>query len=196
MIRPLCVLLAMAGFTVSAADGPAGLPEGYGLIVTRNIFDPNRRPYVAPPPRPAFRPPPAAPPAPPEVIYLAGAVISAADTVALFDGSKPEFRIAASKGDEIGGLTVREVRTTGVSLAAGDVTLRLAVGESLRRNGSDSTWVVSTDGFKPTGQPAAGPSRPAASAGSGTASAGGGTSAPPSDLMQKLLERRKRELGQ
>lgn len=179
----------------------------FRLILERNIFDPTRRKPLPPGSRREERPPPVRP----ETLTLTGAICYGGKTFAFFDGSDPGWRGVFSPGEKLGGWTLAKVGTDGVRLEGGEKPLKLPVGRSLRRRGEEP-WeiteaVASTAGLSPmTGFRPSGPDLPSASgsgastsgaAGAGQSSGrGGGVPAGLSDIMKRMMERRKQQENQ
>ena len=178
MKRRILSMVAMVGVLVGlrAADAPAF--ADYKLVIERNVFSATRQPYQAPDPESAAAKPP--PPPVAKTMTLAGVFLADERTVALFvDGSRTCSNVTV--GQEVSGLTVAEVTSAGVLLkATGDQELRVAVGEQLS-DGGTGTWSV-------VGRAAQAPSAQAVKDERQAADQAG--------ILQRMMKRRKRELGQ
>jgi len=110
--------------------------------------------------------------------------------VAFFGGSSGEYSAAIASGQAIAGWRLVGLDTDRAELEANGRRVKLPVGGRLSRRGEGDWEVVSapSGGAPPVAADGAGPGAAASEAGE---SAG-----PASDLLKKMLERRKRELGQ
>jgi hypothetical protein len=185
---PLLVLVASALGVMAAA-----VPEAYQVVARRNPFSPLRTPAVAP-----VSPVIAEAPPPTEAITLTGVVSLGGQPTALFSGSSAGLSGVRRPGEKLDLGAVKSVDTLGVTIDTGTEAglLRLAVGQSLRHV-VGQPWALSTEASPAGSTPAA----PAAV--SGAPSAPGETAPPASgapagdsgDMLQRLLERRKKELN-
>jgi hypothetical protein len=140
----LLVLLAAQNFPVVAQNTNALAPADYPkFIAQRNIFDPDRYPYVpgSPPrPRPAIN----SPPRQTDSFSLVGIIGYGegrqAGVYAFFDGSSLQYRKSAQLNDSIAGFKVADIAANSVTLASGTNTLVLGIGEQLHDDGSGH-WV-------------------------------------------------------
>lgn len=177
MKRRIFGMAAMVSALVGlrAADAPPF--ADYKLVIERNVFCATRQPYRAPDPESAVAKPP---PPVAKTMTLAGVFLADDRTMALFvDGSRTCTNVTV--GQEVSGLTVAEVTSTGVLLkVAADRELRVAVGEQLSDGGSGTWSVVGRAEQAPSAQAVKDERQAAAQA----------------DILQRMMERRKRELGQ
>ena len=170
-------------------------------IAERNIFNPNRTR------RTRGGAGEAEPPKPPQIdiIALSGTIQSARGQFAFFDSNASAFRKAVRVGDVIAGYTLRDVQQTSVALEREKESIRLKVGEQLRREDEGEWKVTRGETFtSSSGETSGGSGAPAsgattADAGSGSAStgsesSGGGGGA--SDALKRLLEKRRKEQSQ
>ena len=180
------VLLAALGAPVYAQDDATG--EGmsisdFSIVWQRNVFDPDRSP---------FRPrriedgsrEQGPPPVRMERFALTGAMVQDGHTFAFFEGSDSEYNRVAKPGDSLGGVLLTALRTDGATLEVGGETIHLPVGMQLSRHG-DGPWRVGEREGMPE------PERTVRSD-QGGESGGGGSD---SDALQKMLERRRKEMG-
>jgi hypothetical protein len=193
----LCLCLCLwSGAEVRAQDSdssdrraqePVAAQSGFdrfGLILQRNIFDPERRPA-----RPESERGPEAPPPPPtQRIALVGVYMDAHQTLALFDGSSSEYRATRTLGERIAEFEVARITTDEVLLRKGDREVALRVGAGLMRQ-NDSEWELTTD----TAGLGARPTPSTSESESTTNSSEGGTDA--QEVLRRLMERRKQETG-
>ena len=183
----------------------------YQIVVQRNIFDPSRLP-----PRTERGPTPTPVP-PPETLDLTGVIVQASGPVALFEGSKIGSSKAVREGQEVEGLRMNQIRTEGVLASDGPTSLTLRVGVRLSRP-VGASWRV---GQRPAPISTPTPAPTASTLGRSRSSTGrsgsstGRTTPTPSaaqaskdtpnsasgdqegmSLIERLRERRRRELGQ
>ncbi len=187
--RLLTIALGLA-LGVAAAD----LPETYRVIAQRNLFSPSR--VATPPPTTTV----VVPPPPAETVTLTGVVILDGQATALFAGSTADLSGACHTGDSLGTLRVATVSTAGVSVDAGgqEGTLRLAVGQSLRRTqGQPWQWSAAAPAAAAAPPPPAMPSATATATASpaATAPAPAAASADAAEILKRLIERRKKEMN-
>ena len=162
--------------------------EAYRVVIDRNIFDPNRRQKREGPPPPA----PAAAPAPArEHIDLTGVLLSAEATVAFFEGSREEYAKVLKAGDTIAGHTLTGINSDRVVFAKGEGTFELPVGGRLKQTGDEEWQVQEREGALGT-QVSLGSGDSTSTTGS---SGSDSTSSSGSDLLKRMLERRKKELA-
>lgn len=185
--------------------------DSFRIVLDRNIFDPNRRarqPYTRPTPRPR----PALPP-PTERISLRGALIHETATsqvvVAFFDGSRSEYNATVKPGDTIGGFRAAAVGTSRVILEKDGRRFDLPIGSGLRRQGDEPWEVVSASETSTSRAPisrtpdttaTSGTARVDSSSASGSGGSGGAATTQessgdsPSEVLKRLMERRRQEL--
>lgn len=192
----------------------------FEVLHKNNIFDPNRRPYVAPKKReerPVVREPEV------DTFKLTGVMTYEGKSFALFDGSSSSFRGKRDSGDTIENLKIAEVGIDKVILRQSDEEgenglfeqFQLKVGQSLSRTdggewkpysgnsrfSSSSRYGSSSSGSR-SSSTSSNPSRSISSSSdsrgdsSDSNSESGSESADESDILKMLLERRKKELGQ
>jgi hypothetical protein len=171
------MLLLLGSLSVLAGTNEVPGFDTFAIILKRNVFDPTRVPYREPeaPMPPAPKPAPAPSP---KSVTLAGVFLADERVVALFVGSDGVCR-NVGKGEQMEGLTIGDVDARGVRLKAGDQELKVAVGEELSDGGKEQWSVV--------GRSAQAPSVDAAAQQRKEADRG--------ELLKRLMERRKRELG-
>lgn len=147
MRAALCafVLLALPSVAQEEVDVPKNTRsfEAFSIIVERNIFDPAR--HAAPAGTDGTYEEQASET---ERLALRGVLLDGGEAVAFFDGTQPEFRGAVSRGEEIGGCGIVEIRTDGVDLAQGDRRIELAVGAALSKR-EEGEWESSSEPWEP-----------------------------------------------
>jgi hypothetical protein len=198
----------------SRGRGAAGF-EAFGLLELRNIFDSQRQPRVS-----GYAPPAQATPTAPvaESFVLRGVLLDQGDAVAFFEGSSPEYNASVKLGGIIGGHKLVEIRTDRVMLTSTRRKMELPVAFQMsHRSGGDwevtteTTPVISSSPMLPT--PAAGAPGTAIAGTSGSLPTPGATrmapaGSPPAagapapsggsadDMLKRLMERRRKEMGQ
>lgn len=179
-------------FLLALLTAGADIPEAYQVIISRDVFNPRRDPGALR----ASHATPVAPVIPPDRLTLLGVAVVDSRATALFAGSTPELTGSRRPGETLGSGRVVSIDTDGVTFEADAVsTLRIRVGQTVTRSGA-SPWQVSDS------LPAAGPApvapltptQPAGPAAESTVPPPAGA-ATPGDILQRLLERRKRELA-
>ena len=163
-----------------AAPTPPSLEE-YGIIVDRNIFDPDR----ARPTPPVQPPPPAPVPEPPkarEYLALTGVLLGDEAVIAFVASSRSEWSGAFSlaPGQSIGPGKVLEADTTGITIAIGEGSLQWQVGAQIEKG--HEGWHTA-EGRAP--ESPSQETKPTSDSASDKSAA--------SDLLKKLMERRQKE---
>lgn len=159
----------------SAAPGaPASGLEAFDILMTRNIFDPNRvgRTRAAPEEKPPRV----------EEISLVGTLEYEKGRIAFFDSPDAAFRKTLRAGESVADFRVQRIDQDGVELLRGESAFALKVTQQLRRpEGGD--WTV----HAPPPEPSAA-KRPAETA------AAAGVPADASEALKRLMEKRKQQL--
>ena len=196
---PSTFCLLPSAFSQSPSPRPAATPaavgfEGYKLVRTRNVFDPDLRPLVT-----ASQGTPA--PAPiqqSDYIALTGTMLNAGKTLAFFSGSRPEFNKVLSVRDSIAKATITNISVAGVEVDRGGYKITVAVGQTLPLDNSAPTAA-------PAPQPvvAAAAAAAAATVVSTTATVGGTAATPAAnagamsakqqEIMKRMMEKRKQD---
>ncbi|HOE12488.1 MAG TPA: hypothetical protein PLQ35_09780 [bacterium] len=192
LVRMMCITAVLGGHSVCQDiaepkdNHSAQKYESFQLIISRNIFNPNRKHVSAESlPSPVARTPTVE-----EIIYV-GMIDTGAGTYAFFEGSDADYQGVLSVGDTIAGCTVTVIDPGHVSLQSSGTSLDLPVGSRIVRQ-DGGRWEVAAvparktlPGHEPgnrrdSAEPAVTKSEPAAQ--------GAG-----SDLLQRMMERRKQE---
>ena len=190
--------------------------DPYRIVVDRNIFSPDRRKKQADTPKPPAR----------DRIEVLGSLLSDEGTVAFFDGTKKEYQAARKVGESIAGFRVTDIKTEGVKLDKDGQQMDVPVGFELTRVGEAGPWTVAAAEPPKESRPepakvASAEDRPSdssshkksshsskgdssksdgskgadsASASHSNGGAAGGGSA--DNVLQQLMEKRRKELGQ
>lgn len=208
--HPVLLLLAVLIGGPRSICGQDTDPRGEGfntfrLVTQRNIFNPDRR---RPPPVSERRTPPPRQPDP-DIVRLTGTMLYQDRQIAFFDGSDRDFRGAKEVEQNIADLVVEQITTDRVFLrrVGSDEKIVMMVGTQLRRVGDDP-WETQTGGRGSFPSSSASRSRsvsstrgPATDSGAGADSDGGGESAAASDasaseILKRLMEKRRQEMQQ
>jgi len=172
---------APAGAGSAAAVAPANSFEAFGLIVERNIFNPNRSVRSAS--APEVKPPRV------EEIALVGTMTSDQGLLAFFESADSSFRKTVRVGDSMAEFKVAGISSGGVELAQGETALALRVAQRLRRV-EGGAWTVDTSGTDvPPGS--------GLTAGRRAVEAGAPAEIPAdaSDVLKRLMKKREKQLN-
>jgi hypothetical protein len=185
IILVIAATLAAGPVAVAQDSAPAGPPslQSFNIIVTNNIFDPNRRPGRTYRPGPSYRPQRV------EGFTLVGTMSYQSGTYAFFDGTSYDYRKSVKASDTIAGYKVTEITHDAIKLAAASnqpVTMR--VGMQMRReNGGPWSLKAQAESFaSSTPSPS---SSTTSSAGSPAPSLPAGTD----DVIRRLMLKRAQE---
>ena len=165
----------------AAAVAPANSFEAFGLIVERNIFNPNRTGRSASASE--------AKPVRVDEIALVGTMTSDQGLLAFFESADSSFRKTVRVGDSLAEFKVARITSGGVELAQGDAALALMVAQRLRRV-EGGAWTVDTSGTDAApgtglsaGRRAVDPDAPAE------------IPADASDVLKRLMKKREKQLN-
>ncbi|HWY78113.1 MAG TPA: hypothetical protein VN281_21030 [Verrucomicrobiae bacterium] len=180
----LILFLAMSRAASAAETNSASSTDfkSFQAIIDHNIFDPNRRSG-----RPRDQGPTIAPRQSDSFTLLG----TAQGNLAVFTGTRSDFRKNAKPGDTIAGYRIEEIAHNYVKLgAASNKTINLPMLTQMRRQG-DGPWSIgprgeSTEAPAPEAPPAASPSNETKSAETSTASS---KSDAISDVMKRLMQK-------
>jgi len=152
----------------------------FRIILERNIFDPDRRA------KPAFsNASPQPTPVPTEEIRLVGTVINKGEAIAFFKGSDSSFNGQWKQGDTIAGLRIKEIGTRGLILENQRQKIEMKVGAGITTSNREK-WTLTTkpaitDYHKKDKTDIKQEQK---------------TDNNASDILKKLMERRKQEIDQ
>lgn len=190
-MKRLQLLLILPALVVAAE-----LPEEYQSIIQRNVFSTTRVPPTArrssgaPTPAETATADPA--PVPADTTTLLGVVLQDGRATALFAGSSPTLSGARHPADHLGSACLTAADTDGVMLDNGKAApaLHVNVGQTLTRLNGQPWQIAAADMAvrTPTSTTATAPPVPSATEPAAEAVSDGG------DILQKMLERRKREM--
>ena len=142
----LAALLALQGFLAAAQTTNTLAPADYPKFITeRNIFDPNRYPFVpGSPPRP--RTVGIQPVRQPDSFSLVGIIGYGEGRLAgvhvFFDGSSLQYQKEAHLNDTIANFKVAGISADSVTLVSGTNTMVLEIGEQLHDD-TNGNWFFS-----------------------------------------------------
>jgi hypothetical protein len=185
IIPALIMLAALA--QLASAQTPA-TPKGfdaYGIVKTRNIFDPDRNPFVptfAPPrPRSVERPRRYS-----DTITLTGVMVNNGKAYAFFFGGQPDDDKVIGVNGVIGGAKVTKITAASAELNQNGKAISVPVGQSVSIG--DGSITPASSGAAPSystseAPPSDSPSQPA--------------TPPPgylNDVMRRMMERRQQQL--
>ena len=165
--------------------------EGYSLVQTRNIFDPERMPGVTyTTPVAAQAPPPTAA----DYAALTGTMLTADKALAFFAGSRPEFNKVLAPGGMIAGATLKQITPNTIEVEREGKRTTVTVGQTVPLNASSVPGVAPAPA---TPAPLPSTSFPLPSSAAPSTSA----SPPPTlgsadreALMRRMMEKRQQEL--
>lgn len=170
-----------------ASAAPKGF-EAYAIVRTRNIFDPDRTPYipsfVAPRPRPVEQPRRS-----PDLISLTGIMVNGGKSYAFFFGSRSDDDKVLAVNGEIAGAKLAKINPTAVELDQNGKKINVSIGQTMSFDssspGSPLTPASPADSIGSIAEPAPAESLPQTA------------NQPPgnlSDVMRRMMERRQQEL--
>lgn len=175
--------LAQSGGTV---PGPSDYSDFSRFITDRNIFDPNRQPHSGPRPVVSTHTRSISAPA----FSLVGVMMYNKGLFAFFNGNSDELRRALSVDGQIAGYTVADIAYNQVTLQSTNQSekVELKVGDGMREE--NGRWQLAAAGDLAIENPA-GPAR--SSEASDASPPPSLSSGPASDILKRLMEKRKEE---
>jgi hypothetical protein len=188
----ILAILVLWAFSAASADSGEVSYESFQIVVDRNIFDPGRSPGR--PARSEASEVQSQAPAQSDRVSLYGALIDGGTAVAFFSGTRDEYNRTARQGETIAGYRVIEIRTQSVELEKDGERIDLPVGAGLSRQW-EGGWTITTEspvlnqGLEANRERNHEETRPRTETRNGS---GPGNASPVSDLMQRMMERRKR----
>ena len=172
----------------SVAQQPPGSepPDSsrFKIISERNIFDPNRSVRVVRTD--------ASEPAKQPVIQsftLLGTMSYEKGEFAIFGGSDSQFRKVLKMSDQIAGFSITAIEANQVQMEKAGNTVELRVGMGMKRQ-DEGAWETTTDTPRAASQPKESDSSSADSTKKGDPAPAGEES----DILKRLLERRRQEM--
>lgn len=217
-MSPLLSILICAGATLAlgapllAAPPAKGFDAAYGVLKTRNIFDPQRQPGAI-----ATAPVASAPPVTQaDYAALTGIMVTKEKVLAFFSGSRPEFNAVLAPKGIIAGAEIKNISPDFIQVDRNGKTIAISVGQTVPLDANSvpgpaptpatpdpaaSPLAASSPGS--TDSASAAPAAPAAS--SGTNSATPASAVPASSpsapaglgreaLMRRMMEKRQQDL--
>ena len=180
---------ATATNTVAASDNSVPTYDSFNIIERRNIFDPNRRPYLKP--NQGFTTTTRRS----DYFALVGTMSYTKGRFAFFDGTMPQYKKVVETGGNISGYTVKEIGQNFVTLTANGKDFQMPVGQQLRNDGQNKWQMMAHN----TDEEAA--ASDTNEDGTATAAATADSSTPPvganpqmSEIIKKLMQAREQEL--
>jgi hypothetical protein len=182
----ITLLMAVLSFPVAteAADKPDF--KDFKIVLSRNIFDSERTPSQEG--TPGQR---AVPKDPPEEFRLVGVMINGKDSTAFFDGSRSDYKGQWKRGDIIAGFKIRNIRTAGLILEKESRRMAMPVASVMKKNDQNG-WELSKSATY-VSKPPETTSSSSQDAKGGAKGEVKGSEASGSDILKKLMERRRKE---
>jgi len=180
-----------------------GSLQDFDILHMRNIFDPNRKPYRSPRKRQDPKPEPQI-----DAFTVIGLMAYAGRQIAVLSGSSSEYSGAFKLNDQVDNLKLISLTDKAVSFAEGEATFSVDIGTSLRR-ADGGAWKESSERVSSTSR--SGSSRSQYSSRGTTRSDENTDSAKESEdkageagdsedsaaeLLRKMMERRRQEVGE
>ena len=193
------ILLAFLMISGLAPDGRgADVPvdfSAYKIILERNIFNASRQAQPLPGQRPRAE-------IRPDRITLLGVLVDGKNSAAFFDGSRSEYTRAVRLGEAIADYRVVAIGTDKVKLADGKKEFEISVAARMEKIG-DSPWTLAEGRSEPSEgrrEERSSSATPSDGSKSDSAISNGDSESSPqessSDLVKRLMERRRREMGE
>ena len=177
--------------------------EGFRLVRSVNIFDPERRPGRTSEPRQVSNSRSSSRGNRNRSPYLAltGTMVTNGRALAFFVGSQEEYNKIISLHDKIGDFTITDITSTHVDLDRGGKPVTLVVGKQLPLDGSAITAfqpdAASADDDSSSAAPSDGSAAPSDTPKTedGTPPAVSSPSGEKNDVLRRMMERRQKELA-
>jgi hypothetical protein len=174
-------------FAVNFIWAESGAPpfSRFSIITQRNMFDPERRPYRK---KKYKEEKPENEIKAPEKISLSGVIVYNKKAIAIFQGTSAEYNVELEKGDMIAGFKILGIHTDSIELENEDGRIKIPVGSGLSKTDDENWESVSSVNLPVSGDVAKKkPGNDVKEKKSENAGA--------SDLLKRLMERRKREMN-
>lgn len=176
------LLFLSAGLCANAQPAPDSSTNDFSsfqIIVDRNIFNPDRYPHTGHYHRESQGVP---------TFSLAGTMSYRKGMFAFFSGTSDDYQKVLQPGGVIAGYTVAKITFDGVQLQAAGKTTDLKVGAAMRQEGGG--WELSAPGEWSESSA----TTESDNQNTGETSAPSPSSAPPNDILKRLMEQREQEL--
>ncbi len=160
--------------------------ESFAVIFQSNIFDPNRRPARR------EEQPEIPPRRDPDEAILTGTMITEDDAFAFFNGSRSDFRAVVSTGNTYAGFTIAAIEKTKVILTKENAAMTLPVGMALIKE-EDGEWEISTPSKSNRSLAYEREDRDNHGGAQEKSTESGDVQ---NDVLKRLMEQRKQEVGQ
>ena len=184
-----------------------GSLKDFGILHTNNIFDPNRKPYRPDRKRQDPKPEPQI-----DAFTLIGLMAYAAQTgnrqIAVLSGSSSEYSGAFKLNDQIDNLKLISLGDKAVSFAEGEATFNVDIGTSLRRV-DGGAWKESSERVRSASKSRSSRSQysgrgttrsdkneDSAKDAEGKEDESDGATDSEAELIRKMMERRRQEVGE
>jgi len=185
LILAICATLLTTARIDAQNETSGSAPQfsEFKIIAERSIFDPSRTAT-----RKSSSNREARRVQPPDRLTLSGVLIDDNQAIAFFEGSKSEFNKQLKTGANIAGYIITSIHTDIVVLEKDDRQIKLPVGSSLTKRETADWEISSTTSFEGY----------AASKDNSQKETGDGAMQDDSsnDLLKKMMERRRQEMGQ
>jgi hypothetical protein len=180
-----------------------GSLKDFGILHTNNIFDPNRKPYRPERKRQAPEPEPQI-----DAFTLIGLMAYADRQIAVLSGSSSEYSGAFKLNDQIDNLKLVSLSDKAISFAEGEATFNVDIGTSLRRvdggawkESSERVRTASKSGssrsqYSSRGTTRRGENEDSAKDAEDKEDESGGATDSEAELIRKMMERRRQEVGE
>jgi hypothetical protein len=183
----ITLLVAVLSLPVATEAADKSDFKDFKIVANRNIFDSERTPSQEGDPRPR-----AVPKDPPEEFRLVGVMISGKNSTAFFDGSRSDYKGQWKRGDIIAGFKIRIIRTSGLLLEKDSRRMVMTVASVMKKNDQNG-WELSKSATHVSKSPEPASSSPQDAKG-GVKVEVKGSEASGSDILKKLIERRRQEV--
>lgn len=173
-----CMWFVITNIVIGQISKKKSIDE-YRLVWERNIFDPLRRE-----PHREVRNYRKEEITPSDQIRLLGVLINGKESIMFFEGSHSSYNGQWKQGDIIAGFRIKKAHTNGVVLENKDKKIDLPVGSVIKKTNEEEWQIVSSSEYSvktpESEKPASTDSKDAGA----------------SDILKRLMERRKQETGQ
>jgi len=187
MLAAICA--PMGGVASAQAPAVAKGFDAYGIVRTRNIFDPARSGFSA---AIVTRPRIVAQPSrrSSDFITLTGIMVNGGKAFAFFGGSRPDYDKVLPVNGEIAGAKLTKIAPTGVEVNRNGKTVSIPVGQTMTFDSSTPGAALAPAGNNFNAAPAAAAAPPAGDLPPTSTPLPGNLN----EVMRRMMERRAQEL--
>jgi len=179
----LLVLTANAVFS-SPKNAPAKRGyDGYALVRTRNIFDPERQPGVATPEASQKQDPQ---PSRSDFAALTGTMITPEKTLAFFSGSRSDYCKVIAVNGTIAGAVLVKINSSNIEVEREGKRIVIAVGQTVPLDATSAPSAAPSAALSST--------PPSSSTAASSASPSSATGSDREALLRRMMEKRQQEL--